>query len=66
MDMADLSVAVRPFGGGVDPIRKLSSVFSKVKRAGAAADRVFELIDKKTLVVEPGRSRGGWSREIRS
>ena len=53
MDMADLSWMYALLVGVLDPVRKLSSVFSKVKRAGAAADRVFELIDMKTLVDEP-------------
>jgi subfamily B ATP-binding cassette protein MsbA len=53
MDMADLSWMYALLVGVLDPVRKLSSVFSKVKRAGAAADRVFELIDMKTLVHEP-------------
>lgn len=53
MDMADLSLMYALLVGVLDPVRKLSSVFSKLKRAGVAADRVFELIDMKTLVVEP-------------
>lgn len=57
MDMADLSLMYALLVGVLDPVRKLSSVFSKVKRAGVAADRVFELIDMKTLVVEPADPR---------
>jgi subfamily B ATP-binding cassette protein MsbA len=57
MDMAELSMMYTLLAGVLDPIRKLSSVFSKVKRAGAAADRVFELIDMKTLVHEPAVPR---------
>lgn len=57
MDMADLSMLYALLAGMLDPIRKLSSVFSKVKRAGAAADRVFELIDMKAQVVEPAAPR---------
>ncbi len=57
MDMAELSWMYALLAGVLDPIRKLSSVFSKVKRAGVAADRVFELIDMKTLVVEPAEPR---------
>jgi subfamily B ATP-binding cassette protein MsbA len=53
MDMADLAMLYALLAGMLDPIRKLSSVFSKVKRAGAAADRVFELVDMKSQVVEP-------------
>ena len=57
MDMADLSMLYALLAGILDPVRKLSSVFSKVKRAGAAADRVFELIDMKSKVVEPAAPR---------
>jgi len=34
----------------IDPARKLSTTYSKIKRAAAAADRVFGLIDKQPLV----------------
>ncbi|VAX36388.1 Lipid A export ATP-binding/permease protein MsbA [hydrothermal vent metagenome] len=36
----------------VDPIRKLSSVYSKIKRSTAAAERVFEMLDHQSLVQE--------------
>ncbi|MFN0053635.1 MAG: ABC transporter ATP-binding protein [Planctomycetales bacterium] len=52
MGFAELSMMYALLAGVLDPVRKLSSVFSKLKRAGAAADRVFELIDRKTLVRE--------------
>jgi subfamily B ATP-binding cassette protein MsbA len=65
MDMADLSMLYALLAGILDPLRKLSSVFSKVKRAGAAADRVFELIDMKSQVVEPTDARP-LPREIRT
>ncbi len=35
-----------------NPIRKLSGVFSNIPRALAAADRVFEIIDQQSEVVE--------------
>ena len=35
-----------------NPIRKISSVYSNIPRALAAADRVFEIIDQKSEVVE--------------
>ena len=41
MDISELSLMYALLAGVLDPIRKLSSVFSKLKRAGAAADRVF-------------------------
>jgi subfamily B ATP-binding cassette protein MsbA len=57
LELADLSLLYALLAGIFDPIRKLSSVFSKVKRAGAAADRVFELIDLKSQVVESPEPR---------
>jgi subfamily B ATP-binding cassette protein MsbA len=57
MELADLSLLYALLAGVFDPIRKLSSVFSKVKRAGAAADRVFELIDMKSQVIESAEPR---------
>jgi subfamily B ATP-binding cassette protein MsbA len=57
MEMAELSWMYVLLAGVLDPVRKLSSVFSKVKRAGVAADRVFELIDMKPLVQEPEEPR---------
>jgi ATP-binding cassette, subfamily B, bacterial MsbA len=57
MEMADLFLMYTMLVGVLDPIRKLSSVFSKVKRAGVAADRVFELMDLKPLVAEAADPR---------
>lgn len=53
MDEADLAVLYTLLAGIIDPVRKLSSVFSKLKRASAAADRVFEIIDCESMVHEP-------------
>jgi subfamily B ATP-binding cassette protein MsbA len=53
MHLPELTTIYALLAGVLDPIRKLSSVFSKLKRASAAADRVFELIDMKSLVREP-------------
>ncbi|MGE3315635.1 MAG: ABC transporter ATP-binding protein [Planctomycetaceae bacterium] len=39
--------------GTIDPARKLSTTYAKLKRATAAADRIFELIDTKPLVKSP-------------
>jgi subfamily B ATP-binding cassette protein MsbA len=50
MDIAELSLLYALLAGVLDPVRKLSSVFSKLKRASAAGDRIFELFDTKSLV----------------
>lgn len=53
MDIADLSVLYAFLVGTLDPIRKLSSVYSKLKRSAAATERIFSLIDRETLVTPP-------------
>ncbi|HBH53176.1 MAG TPA: ABC transporter [Planctomycetaceae bacterium] len=50
MDVAELSMMYTLLAGILDPVRKLSSVFSKLKRSAAAADRVFALMDEQTRV----------------
>ncbi len=53
MDMAQLSLLYVLLAGMIDPARKLSTTYAKLKRSMAAADRVFGLIDAKSLVREP-------------
>ena len=36
-----------------DPARKLSEVFSRIQRAAAASDRIYQLIDRQPLIVDP-------------
>jgi subfamily B ATP-binding cassette protein MsbA len=43
--------------GMIDPARKLSSTYAKLKRATAAADRVFELLDRKPLVIQTAQPK---------
>ena len=43
-------------GGMADPVRKLSSVYTKMQSSAAAADRVFEYMDKTPQVL--GNSTG--------
>ncbi len=45
MELAELALIYGLLAGTLDPIRKLSSVYGKLKRASAAADRVFALMD---------------------
>lgn len=51
-DIAELTLLYVFLAGTIDPLRKLSSVYGKVKRSTAAADRIFSLIDGKSLVRE--------------
>ena len=39
--------------GIIDPFRKLSGVFNHLQRASAASDRVYEMLDRTSLVVDP-------------
>ncbi len=43
--------------GTVDPVRKLSSIYSKLKRSIAAADRITALLDQESMVNEPKMPR---------
>lgn len=38
--------------GVSDPARKLSEVFSRIQRASAASDRIFQLLDRQPRIVE--------------
>ena len=40
-----------------DPARRLAEVFNKLQRAAAAADRVYQLLDREPSVREPKKSR---------
>lgn len=53
MDIAQLSVMYVLLAGVIDPGRKLSSVYSKLKRSGAAAERIFSLMDRQPLITQP-------------
>ena len=55
MGIAELTMLYALMAGISDPLRKLSSVFAKVKKSMAAADRVFELMDRQSLIKEPLR-----------
>ncbi len=39
--------------GVIDPFRRLSGVFNHLQRAAAASDRVYEMLDRTSLVVDP-------------
>lgn len=47
LQIEDLSVLYVLLAGTLDPIRKLSSIYSRLKRSSAAIERVFELLDWK-------------------
>lgn len=39
--------------GTSDPARKLTDVFSRIQRGAAAADRIYQLIDRRPTIVNP-------------
>ena len=57
LDIGHLTLLYVFLAGIIDPARKLSTTYAKLKRAAAAADRVFELIDLKPLVKSPANPR---------
>jgi subfamily B ATP-binding cassette protein MsbA len=57
MEVEHLSALYFALAGMIDPARKLSSVMSRTKRGAAAAERVFGLIDRQSLVHEPATSQ---------
>jgi subfamily B ATP-binding cassette protein MsbA len=65
MDLAELAQLYTLLAGAIDPARKLSNVFSKLKKTLAACDRVFDWLDREPLVTE-GVSTVEVSRHHRS
>ena len=53
LDLAELAVLYGFLAGTIDPLRKLSSIFAKLKRSTAAADRLFEVLDRAPAVAAP-------------
>ena len=50
MEIAELAMLYTLLASVLDPARKLSSVFSKLKKSFAACDRVLEWLDRKPLL----------------
>ena len=53
MGIAELAMLYALMAGISDPVRKLSSIFAKLKKSMAAADRIFELMDRESLIKDP-------------
>jgi ATP-binding cassette, subfamily B, bacterial MsbA len=53
LGMNDLGTLYVLLAGIIDPARKLSSTYAKLKRASAASERIFDMMNEKTRVVEP-------------
>lgn len=50
MSFSDLALLYTMLAAVLDPARKLSSVYSKLKKASAAADRIFGLMERSPAV----------------
>ena len=50
MMIEDLSMFYALLAGTLDPIRRLSSVYSKLKRSAAATERIFQVLDWQPLL----------------
>ncbi|MFM9963819.1 MAG: ABC transporter ATP-binding protein [Planctomycetaceae bacterium] len=57
MLIEDLSVLYVLLAGTLDPIRKLSAIYSKLKRSSAAIERVFEVLDWKPALQQASPSQ---------
>jgi ATP-binding cassette, subfamily B, bacterial MsbA len=53
MGINDLGALYVLLAGIIDPARKLSTTYAKLKRAGAAADRIFLMMDEKPRIEDP-------------
>ncbi len=52
MSIAQLTALYALLAGTLDPVRKMSNVFSQVKRSLAAGERVLELVEQESEVLE--------------
>ncbi|WP_437194156.1 ABC transporter ATP-binding protein [Planctomicrobium sp. SH527] len=56
MDVAELGMFYALLAGLLDPCRRMSSVVPRLKRATAAIDRIFTMIDRESLITAPENS----------
>lgn len=57
MDGAQLGLIYALLAGLLDPCRKLSGILPRLKRSTAAIDRIFSLMEQKSLLVDPVGAR---------
>lgn len=57
MSPAELSMLYALLAGMLDPCRKLSTAFSRIKRSSAAIDRIFALADQESTIADPADLR---------
>ncbi|MEZ6057411.1 MAG: ABC transporter ATP-binding protein [Planctomycetaceae bacterium] len=52
-DMAQLTVLYALLAGCLDPCRKMTVIYSRLKRSASSVDRIFELLDLETRIEDP-------------
>jgi subfamily B ATP-binding cassette protein MsbA len=57
LSLSELLAFYGMLAGISDPARRLAEVFNKLQRAAAAADRVYQLLDREPSVRDPKESR---------
>jgi ATP-binding cassette subfamily B protein/subfamily B ATP-binding cassette protein MsbA len=57
LSLSELLVFYGLLAGVSDPARRLTEVVNKLQRAAAAADRVFQMLDREPKVCDPPRPR---------
>ncbi|TXT16416.1 MAG: Uncharacterized protein FD138_4764, partial [Planctomycetota bacterium] len=55
MLIEDLSLFYALLAGTLDPIRKLSSIYSRLKRSAAATERIFQVLDWQPALKQPAQ-----------
>ena len=56
LGISSLMVFFGLLAGVSDPARKMSNVYSMLQKAAAAADRIYELLDREPTITDPPRS----------
>lgn len=56
MTISQLTMLYVLLAGTLDPCRKMSTIFGQLKQGTAAADRIFDVMDRASLVAEPENS----------
>ena len=57
LSLSALLVFYAMLAGVSDPARKMSEVFSRIQRAAAAGDRIFQVMDRRPEIVDPPRPK---------
>jgi len=53
MSLGSLLLFYALLAGAADPARKLADVFTRIQRAAAAADRIYDMLDREPKVCDP-------------